>query len=315
MTRTTDDFLNSVKRTVTMPANQVLLQDADILALGTEEMLSKIVPTVISLRQEYYLRVERQPMVTGQDEYAIPYRAVARGLQDLKLFDGVQTRRMARLQTNDVQLFSYNAQPHSFYFRGDKICVVPQPVSSNSLFLETWFFLRPSDLTSTSNAAQIQSQSGDMLTLNSVPPTITVGSLIDVVKGLQGNSTVVYDCPVTNIAGNTITLSTGCLTVPVLPSPVPAIVAGDWVSPALTTPVLQVPDEGFQFLVYRTACRVLEAVGDFDGKRSLMEQLPQLEKDFELICAPRIENEGLKVIQRNGLLRGSRTRYRRGLVY
>lgn len=314
MTRTTDDLLNSVKRTVTMPANQVLLLDADILAMATEEMQSKLVPTIISLRQEYLLRVEQKPMTTGIDEYPIPYRAVARSLQDLKLFDGVQTRRMARIQTNDAHLFSYNAIPHSFYFRGDNVVVLPS-APSGTLFLEFWYFLRPNALTLTGNAAQIQTPVGDMLTLGALPAGFAPGVKVDVIRGVQGNATLAYDCVITNVAGTTITLAAGSLTAAVNPNPVPTVVAGDWVSLAETSPVVQLPDEAFEFLVHRTGARVLDAVGDFDGKRSLMEILPQLERDFEMLCAPRIENEGMKIIQRNGLLRGSRTRYRRGLVY
>jgi hypothetical protein len=315
MSRTTDDLLNAVKRTVTVPSNQVLLLDDDILALATEEMLSKIVPTMISLRQEYFLRVERTLMVTNQDEYAMPYRAVGRTLQDLKLFDGVQTRRMARLQTNDAHLFSYNAIPHSFYFRGDKVVVVPQPVSSNSLYLEQWFFMRPNKFTQTGNCGLITSVTGDVVTVATVPTAFAQNMKLDVVQGQQGSSLLAYDCPIASIGGNVITLNTGSLTVATPPQPVPVVVAGDWLAPAETSPVIQMPEEGFQMLVYRTTMRVLEAIGDFDGKRSIMELLPSLEKDFEMLLAPRIENEGQKVIQRNGLLRGSRTRYRRGLVY
>lgn len=315
MSRTGDQLLTAVKRTVTIPANQVLLQDTDILALATEELLGKMVPMLISLRQEYFLRIERQAMTTGIDEYPIPYRAIGRTLQDLKLFDGVQTRRMARLQTNDVQLFSYNAVPHSFYFRGDSVVVVPQPVSSNSLYLEAWIFIRPNAIVTTSDAGLVQSVSGDMLTLTSVPASITAGVKVDVIQGVQGNRLWAYDCQVTSVAGNTVTLATGSLTVAVSPNPVPAVGAGDWVSLAETSPVIQLPDEMFEYFVFRTGARVLEAVGDFDGRRSLMEQTSAMETDLERLLAPRIENEGQKVIQRNGLLRGSRTRYRRGLVY
>lgn len=314
MARTGDDLLAAVKRTVTIPANQSLLQDADILALATEELLSKMVPTLISLRQEYFLRVERQLMTSGVSEYAIPYRAIGRTLNDLKLFDGTSTRRLPRIQTNDAHLFNYSAYPNGFYFSGDSVIVIPAPVPNNTLYAEFWFFLRPNKLTTTSAAAQVVSASGDTITVTSVPSTMTAGVLVDVIQGVQGNRTWVYDCQIANVTGNTITLDTGCLTVANAPNPVPTLIAGDWVALAETSPVIQLPEESFQMHVYRTSARVLEALGDFDGKRSLLDLLPSLEKDLEMLLAPRIENEGQKVMQRTGLLRGNRNRFRRTVI-
>ena len=315
MTRTSDQLLASVKRTVTMPANPSLLQDADILALAGEELLTKIVPDMISVRQDYFLRVERQAMQTNLNEYPIPYRAVGRTLQDLKIFDGTQTRRMSLIQTNDAHLFNYNAVPHSFYFKADTICVVPAPVSSDSLYLECWFFLRPSQPALTGDCGQITNVTGDTLTLANMPPSYVPGAYLDVIQGYQGNIILAYDCQIVAVSGMTVTLAPGSITVAVQPQPVPNVKAGDWTAIAETTPILQLPDECFQYLVYRTCARVLEAVGDFDGKRSLMEIMKPIETDYKMLIAPRIENEGMKVIQRNGLLRGARLRIRRGLVY
>ncbi len=315
MAKTTDQFLNEVKKTVTIPANQVLLQDQDILDFGTKQQSSKMVPLMLSLRQDFFLRVEHEPFISGQDQYPINYRAIGRSLQDVKFFDGKVSRRMSLIQTNDVQYFYFSAEPFGFYLRGDNIIVVPPPEGNNvSSQLEQWFFFRPNDLTSVSNAGKIVTVAGDMVTVDNVPPTITVGSLVDVIQGVQGNATLAYDCPVTNISGNTVTLATGSLTVAVAPAPVPTVISGDWISPAQTTPVIQLPDESFDFFVNCTCLSVLGAVGDFEGKKDIMNSLKEIRTDLEQLLSPRVENSSRKVIQRNGLLNGSRMRYVRGLL-
>lgn len=315
MARTSDELVTAVKRTFTVPSNQALLQDSDIMAFASEELLSKMVPMMISLRQDYFLRVERYAITADIDQYAIPYRAIGRSLQDLKICDGTQTRRMSLIQSNDAHLLRLSAIPYSFYFRGDNIVIVPAKSAGQTLSLEFWYFMRPNSLVATTSAAKVVSVLGDEITVDAVTPDMVPGALIDVVQGRQGNALLAYDCEISNVAGTTITLVTGSLTTAIEPNPVPTVTSGDWVSLAQTSPVIQLPDETFEMLVYRTSMRCLEAIGDFDGKRSVAEQLPSLEKDVEKIMAPRIQNEGKKVIQRNSLLRGTRTLYRRGILY
>ena len=84
MAKTTTEFLASVKRRISMPAQQSLLDDDDILSLGDECLTAYVVPMLVSIRQDYFVYVQDTPLVSGQSNYDIPYRALGRSLRDLK---------------------------------------------------------------------------------------------------------------------------------------------------------------------------------------------------------------------------------------
>jgi len=124
------------------------------------------------------------------------------------------------------------------------------------------------------------------------------------IDGKSGYCTFLYDQTVTNVSGLQVTLSA---------APTGAA-NGDWISLAETTPLIQLPDEAFSYLVQRTAKRALEALGDTEGAAVIEKRLPQARKNLLLLLEPRNEGAGTKIIQRNGLLRsGRQLRYYRGI--
>jgi hypothetical protein len=311
MARTTDDLLNSVKISCTMPSNQVLLTDDRILALAQEEMELRIIPSVINTNQNYMVRFEQVPVVFGQESYAIPYRALGRTLRELKIQDGSQQiRNLALISLEDAHFFNYQATPNSFYFMEDRIILVPNP-QSNTLMLNIYYLLRLGRLTQTLNCAQVTAidTMTNSINVSVVPSNMQVGSLIDFIQGRDGNSLLAYDQPIVNIAGTTITFAS-------LPQTIPYVLSvGDWIAPADTTPVLMVPEEAFSLLQSLTSYRCLMAIGDQQAAQAVMGDVNEKIRMFEMMISPRIEGEPIKIINRISLLRGNRSRIRRGIVY
>lgn len=284
-----------------MPASQVLMNDTDILAIADYVTRSKVVPLIKSVRQDYFVVSARTQLVTNQVTYDIPSRALARTLRDLKLVDSSGNRRdMALIALEDEHLFRTGTLPVGFYFKGDKVAIVPKPTDSN-YGIELWWEMPPSKLVSVSSAAIVQSVVGDDVTVNGIPSGFNTGVLVDFIKGISGNSTIDYDIAITNIAGNTISFGAGL--VP------PSLVPGDYISLAETTPVLQLPNEAEPYLETTTAKQVLKAIGDYEGSDRLNEDEEKEATNLKILLEPRIEGEATKIINRRSLVRGWRGRF------
>lgn len=306
MSRTGNDLLDDVKTTVTAPNNQALLTDERILSFANDEVMAHVVPLMLSLNEEFMVELDDSDTTQqGVAEYAIPYRAVGRILRDLKIRTGPPGNvfNSVQIQLEDANFFEATTGTFSYYFRGDKIHLVPTP-QTDSYTLMKYYLLRPNRITRTDAAGRVTAISGNIVTLNLVPDTFVAATPVDFIHGLQGNSTIKMDQIISNVAGNQVTITD-----------VPAdLTVGDWVSLAEQSPVLQMPDEAFPFLVFLTAKRCLYAIGDYEGMKAIDEQIPEKRRLLEMILAPRNEGENIKIVNRNGLLRGRRTAFWRGIV-
>ena len=303
----TAELLASIKRGVAIPANQNRYTDVDILAMANEETQTKLLPVLMSLRQEYLVRKDTVAIVAGQFAYPIPYRAVGRTLRDVLFITGNTLASLPYIQPEDAQYYSNNAYstgtPTGFYFEGDNVIVIPTPNSTvGSLVLK--YALRCSALTDISTAGQITAinTTGNYVTVASMPSILTIGANADFIQGKSGNTIIAMDQTITNISSTNIYFTS-------LPS---TLAIGDWVSLAETSPVVQLPQEMHQVLAQAVECRLLEGLGDFEGLQASSAKLAEKTVAMLSLLTPRIQGEQIKIIQRNGLLNRGTSLRRRG---
>ncbi len=299
--KTSEDLLESVKTSVTIPANQVLLTNPRILMFANEEIDSKVVPLISSLNQDYFVEIEEEAAVSGESEYSIPYRSIGRTLRDLKISDSSgSVRDVTKMALEDAHLNKWESLPLSFYFRSDKIVIIPTP-NSNDLTLQKFYIRKPSDLVEMSSAGKVTAVSTNTLTLDNVPTSFAANT-VDIIQGRQGHSLRMMDTAVTSVSGSQVTVASAT-----------GAAIGDYVALSGKSPVIQLPDEAFPYLSFLVCKRVLDAIGDFDGASQLDKEILVRKKNLEMLLAPRIEGEQTKIVNRYGLLRGSRGRYLRGV--
>jgi hypothetical protein len=130
---------------------------------------------------------------------------------------------------------------------------------------------------------------------------------MDFIAGKSGNATRAFDKTPTNIAGTTITF-----TATDVPS---TLVVGDYLALAQESPVLQIPDNSFPWLVTKTSRRCLYAIGDFEGYARLAEDDSEEEKRLKIVLEPRIRGETTKIVNRFSLVRQGRFHYGRGIIF
>jgi hypothetical protein len=129
--------------------------------------------------------------------------------------------------------------------------------------------------------------------------------VVDFVKGTSGNSTLAMDKTISSVASTVITFAANAV-----PS---TLAAGDYITMAGTSPVLQLPNECYPLVETRVAQRILFAGGDFDGAKMLDDAVKEEEKNLKMLLEPRIQGEPTIILNRSGLLRGRRAGMRRGL--
>lgn len=301
MTVTVDTFLGRMKRRITVPANQVLLTDDQMLQMADDVTMERVVPLILSCMQNFFVYEEEIAGVESQSAYAIPYRSIGRGLRDLKVRWGGDENgltNMTQVALEDAHQWTNNAisnTPRGFYFKGDKFVILPEPLDDDFTLI-AYYNMQPNSLVLTSDAAVIETVAGAVVTCTNVPSTFLNGTEIDFIKGRAGCATLVpYDVAITNVGGLQLTFSADDI-----PSD---LAAGDYISLAKTTPVVQLPDEAVPLLECWTAERVCEAIGDMDNANLLANRAIEVEKNLKMVLSPRIEGAQTKIVNRNGLLR------------
>ena len=303
MTVLVDTFLARLKQRITVPANQVLLTDAQMLGFADDVTKERIVPLILSCNQNFFVyEPEEITGVADQEAYSIPYRSIGRGLRDLKVRwgdEGNGLSNMTLVALEDAHQWSDGSlmnSPMGFYFRGDKIVVVPRP-STDGWTLFAYYNMQPNDLCEGSDACYVESIASNVVTCTSVPSTFDAGVAIDFIKGKSGCSTLDFDVDISNVAGTQITFASA--------DDIPTDLAeGDYISLAKTTPVVQLPDEAVPLLECWTAERICYAIGDFDGAQVLANRATEIASNLRMVLSPRVEGAQTKIVNRNGLLRG-----------
>lgn len=301
MTMTSEEFLTSVKRSVTVPSNQVRFSDSSILALGDEETEATILPMLLSIRQDYLVKKRYTAVVANQAEYKIPARAVGRTLRDIKLVDTNYRffRSLAYIPLDRAASYSLDqtGDPTAFTVRGEYVVLLPTPQSSNAYYLEEYYELAPSKLVESSAAGVINSidTNTGIITIVTAVSGFTTGASMDIIDSRTGNSVLAEGIANTNVASTSITFD---------PDDIPSTVqVGDYLALANQTPVVQLPQELTQSLTQAVVVRILEALGDYEGLRASTEKLRIRLDAAEKLLTPRVESKAPVVVNNNGLLR------------
>ena len=72
---TTSSLLKSVKRRAMVPDNQNTFSDQDFIDLMNEEMMISMVPSIMQVKEEYFIFRQVVPLVAEKSNYAVPERA------------------------------------------------------------------------------------------------------------------------------------------------------------------------------------------------------------------------------------------------
>ena len=298
-----EDLITSVKRRANIPTSQVTFQNTDFLALADEEIRSKMIPLILRHMEEFYVYHLDQLVINGQENYAIPSRAVAMTLRDVQMIDETDSdTRVGLERLNPEDMYTgvagnarFLVKKTGFYLENNTLFVYPMPVSSGAI-LRMSFYMRPNQLIPTANCGFITSINSalNQFTVSALPSTITVNTLVDFVKANPGFECMTYDEAISGISGNTVTM------VNALPL---NLSLGDYVCPATQSCVVQVPVEFQPLLFQYVVIRVLSAQGDQANLKAAVAELADLEKSAGTLIAPRVSGKVKRVTNSRNISR------------
>lgn len=316
MAWTTTELLADVRRSGMLPDSAPSgVSDTDILAHANKELQARLLPLVLAVREEFYVQPYSTQLVASQQGYRVPSRSIGNKLRDvlLQLSDG-SLQNLARIAPEayaEMMSTSPAVTPWAFYLEADSVLVVPTPATTGSALLVLKYLMRPSWLvpvsataTPTVTTVQANTPSAGLTRINHSATGTNLGTsaALDVVAARPGFRTLMVSVvPQSSGNGYVVVSSTD------LPSDFStANNAGDYLSAAETSPVVQLPPELHNLLYQRTLCRVLQSIGDLEALQAAEANAAQMERDAAGLIGNRVEGEPKKVVGR--LLNRTRTR-------
>jgi hypothetical protein len=286
-TYTSADLLTNVKSKAAMPDSQITFTDTRILDIANERIRSKILPAVLSTREDYYLTYI--DYATPALSYSIPSDAIGMKLSRVAFLDDGGTEwPCIRVAT---PLEAYESSEY-FYIRKNTIYFDQMPTRTVRLYYHS----RPTKLVATTSAMQIVSISGLDIEVSSVPVGFVAGDSIIGVGGSPGFETLMPANVIANIASTTLTMTSA------LPS---SLAVGDWLSDEGMSPVVQVPYECLSSLEWFVASTIMKAQDDAQGATLADQEAVSALKEAIQILQPRIDGAAQKIVKRDSNLRES----------
>jgi hypothetical protein len=304
-----DDLLTSIKSRALIPTAQNAFSNDDLLNFATEELNLKLVPCILSVREEFYVTDETVPLVANQSNYKIPYRAIGGRLRYVyhTQNDG---RDVALAQLNIEDLIEYQGasasfQSTGFYVQNDEIILVPSITGAVNGSLKYKYYLKPNSIVDLTRGARITAinTSNGQITVASVPSNITASSEVDFIGSTGNFKTKGFDIVATNVNSTTKVITVAAADIP------SDLAVGDYICTAGESVIPQIPSELQVMLAQAVACRVLEALGDTQGLQNANAKLTEMEQKLVTLIDSRVEAPSKKVVNRNSLLRNRRYSY------
>lgn len=255
-------------------------EDAELLALAYDVLLSEIAPEIIRIREDYYVAYDDTSITAGQDAYPIPGRAMGGVLRDVKLIDssGEDLEDLERTEIEKIDRIE-SGDPDRFYMQGDDVILFPNPATTSGT-LRQYFFMRPSKLVATTECGAITAINTSTRTVTlTIPTGWSTSSSFDLVKGRAHYKILDWDLSASAVGGGSITFTT------TLPS---ALQVGDYVCLAEESCFPFMPPEGHPSLIQSTVAAALESIGHPSAEREAAKA-KMMKDNFTRLLSVRVQ--------------------------
>lgn len=275
---TTADLLTEVKLRGNIPDTSdpdSANADTNILRLATSIIWSRLVPAILSIREDFYTTTTEYTIAADDARYRIPSRAVGGVLRDVRVVSGTAERSLPVIPPERRRQTSAGSV-EGYYVENDELILYPKPSTGGDTLVVS-YFLRPNRLVTTSSCSQVTAL-GPVTTSGLANGSYTK----DFISALAPFEQYGVDQAIT-VASNVVT---GAPT---------DVAVGDWIAPQGYTPIPNIPVEFFPILATMTAEVVLRSMGDSAGSAALRAEGTQDLAALLDVLAPRTQGELPKI--------------------
>lgn len=296
----TEDIISAAKLSEFFPTSQSTFSDPDdLLIFANQEIKSKLVPWMMSCRQDYFGTSKFIPLRNGVNHYSTPERAIGNSIKDVFYVPNTTTPDsrypLPLLQMHEGFGTSLSGgRPTGIRMQGDEIIIVPTPTGLSGLeALWVPFYERPNQLVATSKCAKITAISsvGGTTTFTvdtDLTGALSAGSLLDFLSRKSPYRLWAKDVAITAITATTIAVLTpdvsdeGSLVEPVL---------NDYICPAQTTCIPMFPDELHPIVSEMICWRAMKSLGAAAKLQTCAGAIGDMLKGAFKILSNRVEGE------------------------
>lgn len=253
-------------------------QPDEIMEMAYNVMLSEMVPLIIGIREEYYVKASDEALAAGQGAYLIVSRAIGGTLRDAKMISGNDIIDLDRKDLEEITSVR-SGTPDSFYLQADEIILDPTPATSSG-YLRQLYFIRPSKFVAVTSCAQISAIDRAANTISAtLPASWTTADTFDLVRGKPHHGILSTDLAASGVGSGAITFTSS------LPA---SLAVGDWVCLSEETCFPWLPIEGHAALIQSTAAAALESIGHPNAERTAAKA-NVLKENLKSVLAVRVQ--------------------------
>jgi len=304
---TSNELIASVRDRAGLPDNEVAGgDDATVLRHLNEEMLTRLIPGLIKVREEYFVVSQRTTLSSSVTRYRIPPRAIGQKLRHL-MHVGTDGNRYACRRIYREDLDGLNdpspANGYDFYIEGSWIVLV---TDSPEGYLEISYYMRPGQLVLVTDTRKITAIDTDTKTITIASTAAglwTNGDLLDVHSPSSGADLKDWDLTAETVSGTSITFSEE-IDGSVFGST--ALAIGDYVCAAGEAALPALPRELHPILAQAAVVRVHESLGDMEGAQMSKQTLAELLSSAAYMVDPRVEGTPRPIKRRGSAFWGGR---------
>lgn len=212
LTYTSEDLLTSIRNSGMIPNTGATgSEDADLLRHASEGIWSYIVAGVAQLREQYYYKREREALVSGQQTYRIPKRALWNKLTNVWHVLNSQRVPLREIPKREIQRYGRIAgagAPAGYTIDGNYLRPVPDESPSYTGFWEWCYYVRPGNLVKSAEYRRVVVVSSPSVTLDSaVPSSWTTANTFDIHSPESGCDYRAISLSASLVSGTGITFS------------------------------------------------------------------------------------------------------------
>lgn len=283
---TTTNLLDSAIRRSFLPSGQLTFTTEEMLAIGDEEMMSRILPNIMAVREEFFVFPYDTAIAASTGAINIHARSVGMIVREVQIIDSNNAvTDLPRIEPEQVDSYA-EGSVDSFYLRGNQIILHRTPSQALGTLRQS-IFLRPGNMIQTTSAgviSNINSGTG-AVTVTTIPSTWATGNIFDFIKQDGAHEYLSIDNTSTDVTSNVITFSS-------LPS---TLRVGDYVSLSGESPLVQLPPDYRPVLAQLMAAEFLDAMNQPGAEKAKARAEKMLEAAQKSIT-PRVQGED-RVVQ------------------
>lgn len=301
VTYTTTDLLAAIKRVSHVPVADETFLNPALLALSDTEMRTFLSPKLAAVRENYWVTYKDcdLPSASEVNIVEIPSLSLGGGIIDAKLLVSENFLPLDRIEVSELTSTQFAPRPiYGYWIEDNLIKVLPNGGITGTM--RVWYQRMPSKLVPTNQCAQVDSISGNDITVVSIPATFTLTTELDIVSAVPGFNVIKKDSAPTAINNLIITFDD-------VPS---RVKVGDWICLSGESCVVQAPIEWVELLPQAVAVKIYEIQGYLTKRDKAKETLKGMVDQVLSIVNPRQVEKTKYITAGGGVLNaGSQRQY------